>query len=41
METPTPFDEDDEWTNQDLIDRFYRYGVSPDWLTIQRIINQR
>jgi len=41
MDEPTPLDEDDDWTNKDLIARFYRYGVQPDWLTIHRVINHR
>ena len=41
MDEPTPFDEDDDWTNKDLISRYYRYGIQPDWLAIHRILNHR
>ena len=41
MEEPTPFDEDDDWTNKDLIEKYYRYGIQPDWLAIHRVMNHR
>lgn len=30
-----------EDTSQNLEERFYRYGVRPEWLEIHRIINHR
>jgi len=41
MEDPTPLDEDDEWTNKKMIERFYRYGIQPEWMVIHRILNHR
>lgn len=32
---------DDEWTNKDLAERFYKYGINPIWMTIHRIINHK
>ncbi|XP_076814898.1 chromodomain-helicase-DNA-binding protein 3-like isoform X3 [Clavelina lepadiformis] len=41
MEEPTPLDEDDDWTNKKLIEKYYRFGIQPDWLTIHRILNDK
>uniref|UniRef100_H2YQ32 DNA helicase n=1 Tax=Ciona savignyi TaxID=51511 RepID=H2YQ32_CIOSA len=41
MEEPTQLDEDDEWTDKKLIEKYYRYGIQPEWLTIHRILNSR
>nr|CAB3230448.1 chromodomain-helicase-DNA-binding protein 4 [Phallusia mammillata] len=41
MEEPTPLDEDDDWTDKNLIEKYYRYGVQPEWLNIHRILNSR
>nr|XP_018668322.1 chromodomain-helicase-DNA-binding protein 4 isoform X1 [Ciona intestinalis] len=41
MEEPTQLDEDDEWTDKQLIEKYYRYGIQPEWLAIHRILNSR
>ena len=46
METPTKFVEDDDASTKDsnykeLFDKYLKYGIKQDWLTIWRIIGQR
>nr|XP_039267444.1 chromodomain-helicase-DNA-binding protein 3-like [Styela clava] len=41
MEEETPLEWDDEWTNKELANKYYKYGINPDWLAIHRIINHK
>jgi len=46
MENPTKFVEDDDASTKDsnykeLFDKYLKYGIKQDWLTIMRIISQR
>lgn len=49
MDEPPPLEDGSSWGGKDrkkneddnLEDRFYKYGVRPEWLQIHRIINHR
>ena len=51
MDEPPPLEDGSSWGGKDkkrptddknnLEERFYRYGVRPEWLQIHRIINHR
>ena len=41
MEEPTCLYEDEEWAGKEMIEKFYRYGIQPEWMEIHRIINDR
>ncbi|KAK0409561.1 hypothetical protein QR680_004620 [Steinernema hermaphroditum] len=41
VDTDKMTNEDNDEGNQSLADRFYRYGIKPEWLQVHRIINHK